>query len=169
MRRGSQKTLIVGLGNPILSDDGIGCHIARRLQDIIKEPEISVMEASVSGLDFLDILTGYHKAIIIDAIQTGGGLPGSIYRLEPEAFVNTRHASTPHDVNFATALELGKRLGLCLPQKIAIYAIEVKDASSFGEECTPEVKTAIPACVAMILEELENCHHTCQQFKGVST
>jgi hydrogenase maturation protease len=108
-------------------------------------------------------------AIIIDAIQTDNSQPGSIYRLEPESFVNTRHASTPHDINFGTALELGKRLGLCLPQEIAIYAIEVKDVSSFCEECTPEVKAAVPSCVTMTLQELENCHHTCQQFKGVST
>jgi Ni,Fe-hydrogenase maturation factor len=53
---------------PILSDDGIGCHIAHKLQDIIQEPEISVMEASVGGLDFLDILSGYDKAIIMASI-----------------------------------------------------------------------------------------------------
>lgn len=161
--------IIVGLGNPILSDDGIGCHIACKLQDIIQEPEISVMEANVVGLDFLDILSDYDEAIIIDAIQTDISQPGSIYRLEPEAFVNAWHASTPYDINFATVLELGKRLGLCLPQEIAIYTIQIKDVSSFCEECTNEVKAAIPSCVAMILQELENCHHTCQYFKGVST
>jgi hydrogenase maturation protease len=154
MRSNSARTLILGLGNPILSDDGIGCHVAMALEDRLQEPEADVLEASIAGLDFLDLLTGYDKVIIIDAIQTGAGTPGQIYRLEPEILADTRHAGTPHDVNLATALELGRELQLPLPQQVIIFAIEVKDVTSFGEECTPEVLKAIPACVEMIVQEL---------------
>ncbi len=113
-----------------------------------------MLEASVNGLDFLELLSGYDRAIIIDAIQTDEGTPGQIYRLEPDILADTRHASTPHDVNLATALELGKKLGLPLPQQITIFAIEVKDVTSFGEKCTPEVTQAVPACATMIIKEL---------------
>jgi hydrogenase maturation protease len=65
------------------------------------------------------------------------------------------HTCTPHDVNFATAIELGKRLGMALPQQIDIFAIEVVDAVSFGEECTPEISAVVPVCVEMILKELK--------------
>ncbi len=147
------KTLILGLGNPILSDDGAGLHVARALR-AIKDPEITVMEESLTGLDFLDVLVGYDRTIIVDAIQTRGGKAGQIYRLEPEAFTATRHAGSPHDVNFATALELGKRLGLALPRQIIIFGIEVEDVTSFSEECTPAVMAAIPDCVDMIIHEL---------------
>ena len=82
------------------------------------------------------------------------GEGGQVYRLEPEAFDATRHAGTPHDVNFATALELGNRLGLALPQQITIFAIEVENVSSFGEECTPAVKRAVPICVETVIQEL---------------
>jgi hydrogenase maturation protease len=149
-----RRTLILGLGNPILSDDGVGCCVAMALKDTLKEPEVDVLEAGIAGLDFLDLLSGYDKAIIIDAIQTDKGKPGQIYRLEPEILAETRHAGTPHDVNLATALELGKKLGLPLPRQITIYAIEVKDVTSFSEECTPEVMKAVPACAAMIAQEL---------------
>lgn len=155
MKNGQIRTLILGLGNPILSDDGVGCQIAIALKDRLKEPEIDVLEASVAGLDFLDLLTGYDTTIIIDAIQTGEGRPGQIYRLGPEVMTDTRHASTPHDVNLATALELGRKLGLPLPQQITIFAIEVADASHFGEQCTPRVQEAIPLCVEMIVHELK--------------
>ena len=148
------KTLVLGLGNPILGDDSVGLHVARALEDRLSQPEITVMEASVAGLDFLDLLVGYDRAIIIDAIQTNEGKAGQVYRLEPEAFNATRRASTPHDVNFATALELGNQLGLNLPQQITIFAIEVKNVSSFTEERTPEVERAIPICVEMVIEEL---------------
>ena len=113
------------------------------------------METSVAGLGLLDFLTGYDRAIIIDAIQTVGGQAGRIYRLDPEALDFTRHSASPHDVNLATALELGKRLELSLPQQIVIFAIEVVDTSTFSEECTPEVRRAIPACVEMIIQELK--------------
>jgi hydrogenase maturation protease len=154
MNNHNSRTLVLGLGNPILSDDGIGYHVALALREKLKEPEIDVMEASIAGLDFLDLLARYDRAIIIDAIQTREGTPGQIYRFEPEILASTRHASTPHDVNLATALELGKELQLPLPQQINIFAIEVKDVTSFGEECTPEVVKAIPACVEMIVQEL---------------
>ena len=148
------KTLILGLGNPILSDDGVGLLVARVLQSRLKQQEITVMEASIAGLDFLELLAGYDRVIIIDAIQTSQGKAGQIYRFGPDALDATRHASTPHDINFATALELGKRLGLVLPQQITIFAIEVEDVSSFSEQCTPEVGRAIPVCVEMVSKEL---------------
>ena len=148
------KTLVLGLGNPILSDDSVGCRVATALKDRINSPDIDIQEASIAGLDFLDILTGYDRAIIIDAIQTEKGKPGRIYRLGPEILAKTRHAGSPHDVNLATALELGKKLKLHLPEIISIFAIEVEDVTSFSEECTPAVEKAIPECVEMVIREL---------------
>jgi len=148
------KTLILGLGNPILSDDGVGIRVARALEGRLNQPDVTVMETSVAGLDFLELLVGYNRAIIIDAIQTKEGKVGQVYRLEPEAFNATRHASTPHDVNFATALELGNRLGLALPQQIIIFAIEVENVTTYSEECTPKVRDAIPVCVEMVMQEI---------------
>lgn len=149
------KTLILGLGNPILSDDGIGLRVARALQSKCNQPEVTVMETGMAGLGLLDLLVGYDRAIIIDGVQTAGGKAGQIYRLKPDAFNATRHTGTPHDVNFTTALELGKRLGLALPQQIIIFAIEVEDVTTFGEECTPKVREAIPVCVEMVIQELD--------------
>jgi len=158
MRNGNSRTLILGLGNPILSDDGVGCHVAMALKDRLKEPEIDVMEASIAGLDFLDLLADYDKAIIIDAIQTDEGEAGQIYRLDFKALKATQHVASPHDVNFATALELGSQLGMALPSQIDVFAIEVADISRFSEECTPQVKEAIPLCVEMVVRELAGKH-----------
>jgi len=149
------KTLVLGLGNPILSDDSVGCRVAAALKERINSPDIDIHEASVAGLDFLDVLTGYDRVIIIDAIQTKKGQPGKIYRLGPEILAETRHAGTPHDVNLATALELGRKLKLHLPEIISIFAIEVEDVTSFSEDCTPAVAKAIPECVEMVVEELQ--------------
>jgi hydrogenase maturation protease len=148
------KTLVVGLGNPILSDDSVGLRVAEELRDRLDPSEVTVVETSMAGLSFLDLLAGYDRAIIVDAIQTDGGKAGQVYRLDPEALGPTRHAA-PHDIDFATALELGKRLGMTLPRQVVVFAIEVEDASTFNEECTPEVRRAIPTCVEMIIRELK--------------
>ena len=149
------KTLVLGLGNPILSDDGVGFHIVRELEGNLDRQEVTVAETSMAGLSLLDLLAGYDRAIIIDAIRTNGGKVGQIYRLGPEAFDVTRHVASPHEVSLTTALRLGRRLGLALPQQIDIFAVEVADTSTFSEECTPQVAEVIPLCVEMIIEELK--------------
>ena len=149
------KTLVLGLGNSILTDDGVGPKIARELEGRLAQQAVTVMEGSMGGLSLLDLLAGYDRAVIIDAIETAGGKAGQIYRLDVAALDATRHAASPHDVNFATALELGKQLNMTLPQRIDIFAVEVKDTSTFGEKCTPKVQAAIPRCVEMIIRELE--------------
>jgi hydrogenase maturation protease len=155
MNKSKLKTLVLGLGNPILSDDSAGCRVAMALQERLHMPGVDIKEASIAGLDFLDALAGYDRTIIIDAIQTGKGAPGQIYRFGPDLLANTRHAGTPHDVNLATALELGKMLKLELPREITVFAIEAADVTSFSEECTPQVMQAIPECVEMVIRELQ--------------
>ena len=148
------KTLVLGLGNPILGDDSVGFRVIQGLKDKFSHPGLTLMESSASGLGLLDLITGYDKVIIIDAIQTEGGQAGKIYRLNTENFSGTRHLASPHNINLATALELGKKLGIALPQQIIIFAIEVVDVTTFSEKCTPEVEQAIPLAVSMIAEEL---------------
>ncbi len=149
------KTLVLGLGNPICGDDGIGLQVARSLEGRLKQQGVTVMEASAAGLDIFDLLTGYERVIIVDAIQTRGGKVGQVYRLEPGIFAATQHTTTPHDINLATALELGKRLGLTLPQEIVIFAIEVADVTTFNEGCTTSVEQVIPVATDMVLRELK--------------
>jgi hydrogenase maturation protease len=149
------KSLILGLGNPILSDDGVGIRVAQELKGRLDQPEITVEETSLAGLGVLDLLTGYDRVILIDAIQTVGGQVGQIYRFGPEALALTSHTASPHDTNFITALELGRRLGLALPQQIVIFAIEAADVTTFSEECTSAVSQAVPVCVEMILQEID--------------
>jgi hydrogenase maturation protease len=148
------KTLVLGLGNPILSDDGAGIRVAQEVDNQLNDPQITVAETSEAGLSLLDSIVGYDQVIIIDVIQTKEGRAGQIYRMEPEDFSFAKHFSSPHQVNLVTALELGKMLDLAMPQKITIFAVEAKDISTFSEKCTPEVEQAIPKLVKMVLEEL---------------
>jgi hydrogenase maturation protease len=149
------KTLVLGMGNPILSDDGAGIRVAQEVGKKLNDPHITVSETSEAGLSLLDSIIGYDEVIIIDAIQTQKGKAGQIYRMGPGDFSLAKHISSPHQINLVTALELGKVLDLAMPQKITIFAVEAKDITNFSEECTPEVERAIPEVVEMVLEELK--------------
>jgi hydrogenase maturation protease len=142
------------MGNSLLSDDGVGLHVAAELKNRLNEPEITIIETGVAGLGLLDLLIGYERAIIIDAIQTVGGKAGQIYRLDPGAFDTALHTASAHGIDFTTALKFGKKLGLPLPREIVIFAIEALDVSTFSEKCSPEVTQAIPTCVEIVLQEL---------------
>ena len=148
------KTLVLGTGNPILSDDGVGIKVAQEVGEKLNDPQITAAATSAAGLSLLDSIVGYDKVIIIDAIQTEEGNTGQIYRMGLQDFSSAKHFSSPHQINLVTALELGKMLDLAMPQKITIFAVEAKDITNFSEKCTPEVERAIPEVVKMVLEEL---------------
>ncbi len=147
-----EKTLILGLGNPILSDDKVGIEVAHRIEEK-HNAGVDVIEASVGGLGLLDLIVGYEKLIVVDSIKTEGGKPGGLYRLELDDLERTIHTSSPHDTNFATAIEFGKRCGLSVPEHIDIYAIEIEDNTTFSEQLTPPVKKAVPQIVDTIVKE----------------
>jgi hydrogenase maturation protease len=128
--------------------------VAQDVGKKLNDRQVTVVEMSVAGLSLLDSIVGYDKVIIIDAIQTEKGQAGQIYRMGAEDFSGTKHFSSPHQINLVTALELGKMLGLAMPQEITIFAVEAKDITSFSEKCTPEVEQAIPEVVKMVLQEL---------------
>lgn len=149
------KTLVLGIGNPILTDDGVGPRVARLLKEWLDSQQATVMEVSFSGLELLDLMVGYGRVIIIDAVQTEGGRVGQVRRLEPKALGGVYYAAPVHGVNLATAIALGQRLGLALPRQMVIFAVEVTDVATFGEECTPAVRQAIPHVAELVLREIK--------------
>jgi len=147
------KTLVLGVGNTVLCDDGVGIRVAAEVDRMISDPAITVAQAYDGGLTLLEIFLGYDHVVLIDAIQTRGGTPGDIYELSPEDFFSARHLSSPHQVDFATALDLGKALGLPIPSRIDVVAVEAGDVTSFREGCTPEVEKAIPIAAETALKK----------------
>lgn len=148
------KTLVLGLGSSILGDDGVGLRVVREVGKSLKPGLATVVETNAAGLALLDELNGYERAVIVDAIETGDYPPGHIIRLNPDSLNFARHVSSCHDVDFATALDLGRRLGMAVPPYITIFGIEIVDPVTFSEECTPPVEQAIPRCVGMVIDEL---------------
>ena len=145
------STLVLGVGNPILTDDGIGIKIAQRLKE--ENAKLKVIETSEAGIALLDLIAGYDKLIIIDSIQTEKGKPGDLYKLEPGDLKPSKDFSSSHGIDVATAFELGKGLGYRMPKFVSIYAVEIKDNTTFGEKCTEEVEQRIPFIVKQIMRD----------------
>ena len=150
------KTLVLGLGNPILTDDGVGITVVREVAARYQWDDVAFAEASVGGLRLLDIIAGYERVIMVDAIQTRDGRPGDIYQLHPNDLRVSLHAGSTHDLSLPGALALGRGAGMALPgdDDITIIAIEVEDVLTFGETCTSTVANAIPNAVEAVLAEL---------------
>ncbi len=155
------KTLVVGLGNPILSDDGVGVKVAYAVEEALGPniPEnITVTEASAGGLRLMELMIGYDRIILIDAIMTDNGHDyGFIHQMtldDLRKITPTEHSASAHDTSLVTALDAGEKLGLHMPQVFEIIAVEVENVMDFSEEPTPAVGAAIPIVTEMVLDAL---------------
>ncbi|MEW6579425.1 MAG: hydrogenase maturation protease [Chloroflexota bacterium] len=159
----SGGTVVIGLGNPILSDDGIGWQVAKQVRQALDgqwyggspsaHDSVHVMEACVGGLSLAEMLIGYEDAVIVDAIMTGSAPPGTVHQLKLGDLPGTLNMASAHDTNLATALRALRRYGAQVPadEDIDIIAVEAQDVWTFREECTPEVRASLPEAVELVL------------------
>ena len=115
-----KKTLVLGLGNPILTDDGVGVLVAENVRTRLpKDTHIDVTEVSVGGLTLMETMIGYDRVILIDAFQhLEENSPGVVHRMSLEdlrSISPTQHSGSPQDASLVTAMETGQRMGLPLP------------------------------------------------------
>lgn len=134
------RILIHGIGNEILTDDGIGPKLVKRLKGNLSKNDIDFETAFIGGLELLEYIQGYNTVIFIDAIRTRDGIPGTVYQLSPENFNTTIHLSSIHDVSFLTSIALGKKLGLDMPQFIHIIAVEIVEDRIFDDNFSPQIQ-----------------------------
>jgi hydrogenase maturation protease len=104
----------------------------------------------------MEHLVGYDQAIIIDALMTGKA-PGavSVYDLNELPNLSELHISSPHDTSLQTALDLGRKMGAHLPEKVTVVGVDVVNLHDFSEELTPEVGASVPEAACRVLELLQ--------------
>ena len=148
------KTIVLGVGNPILRDDGVGVHVIQQLKQQINDQNVTVDEALTGGMNLLDLILGYDKAILIDAIKIKNVQTGEVKRFSLNDF-STIHSCNPHDVSLKEAIQLAEKIGeKQIPEEIAIIGITVNSHHRFGEQLSPRVAEAVPKAVKMTLKEL---------------
>ena len=149
------KTLILGMGSPILSDDGVGLLIARALEG--KIPNADIVTTSMVGLNLLDQIIGYEKLFLIDALLPGTGSFGEFRKLKPNE--GTLHLFSSHGLDFFQLFELGRKLGFAMPELGGIYGIEIGSPVFFGEELSPELAEKLPSLIRSITQDIQSNIH----------
>lgn len=152
------KTIIIGLGNPVLSDDGVGVEIVRLVQqEMASEEGYCFAEGALGGLKLMERLVGFDHAVIVDAFITGRHQAGSVISCELAELPGALHTWSSHDTTLTVAMELGRAIGLVLPTSIRIWGIEVSNVDTFGERFSQDVETAIPEVVRKVVAYLRGC------------
>ena len=148
------KTLIVGLGNPVLGDDGVGWKVAEKIcQQLPADTPVVVDYLSLGGISLMEHLIGYDRAVLIDAFASDEDL-GSIHVMKLNDMPNYSafHVASAHDTSLQNALEMGRSLGAFLPEEITVIGIATKRIYDFSEELSPPVAEAVPQAAKIVLE-----------------
>lgn len=148
------KTLVIGLGNPILTDDGVGIYTAREVARMLPaNTDVEVIELSVGGIALMEAMVGYERVILIDALWSPADQTGSVVAFGAGDLPNTLNTASTHDADLPTALKVGRSLGAPLPtsENIQIVAVTAHEVLTFGELPTPPVMAAIPEAAHNVL------------------
>lgn len=152
-----KKTIVLGIGNPILQDDGVGIHVANELKKhIIDRPDVTIDSAFTGGMNLLDMMVDHDRAILIDAVKLRDKKPGDVDMFELGE-LSAFHTNNPHDVSLPQAIEMAKRLGeRRIPDDIKLVGINLGELPyEFGENLSIEIKKAVPKAVKLVKEEVK--------------
>lgn len=161
------RTVVIGVGNPILSDDSVGIRVSRQVDASLRraggrdvaagaEDGIEVTELYAGGLRLMEALSGFDRAFLIDAVETGDGPPGTVFTFARQDLRALRNISGVHDTSLGMALQLAERLDIPLPGDIRIWGVEIGEGMAFSEELTPAVAAAVPRVVGDVMEALQS-------------
>jgi len=151
------KTLVIGLGNPILGDDGVGWKVAGQLTRLIDPgSSVEIDCAALGGLSLMERMLGYQRVIVIDSIDSREGPEGSIriFPLAELANPYAGHSASAHDSSLITALAAARSLGVETPTRVDVVAIEARNVRDFSEHLSPQIAAAVPLAAKAVLELL---------------
>jgi len=154
------RTIVVGLGNPILGDDGVGWSVldvvGQRLGEPPADDRLDLVRLAVGGLRLMERLVGYERAILVDAVMVPGRETGTVTTcrlsdLPPRA---GQHVDSSHDAPLTEALAAGRSLGAELPDEVLVVGVAIEVTGTFGDRLSEEVARAVPVAAERVLELL---------------
>lgn len=147
-----KDTAVIGIGNILQRDDGMGVHVIKQLEKEELPPAIELVDGGTSTLNMLSYFMDYNKIIIVDCLKAGLE-PGTIYRIRPEEIAGYKNENLSiHDVQILDVVRMTNQLGK-FPQ-VVIYGIEPKEID-FNLEMTEIMISRIPEVIKHIKYELE--------------
>jgi hydrogenase maturation protease len=144
------KILIVGIGNILCRDEGVGVHVIQEMEDMELPDHIELLDIGTAAPDLISHLEGVRKLIVIDALKAGGS-PGTIYRCKPEELLaNEEGPISLHEIGLMETLNMAKKMGREIDAVIIGVEPKVLD---WGVDLSGEVKKQIPAIIEAVLKE----------------
>jgi hydrogenase maturation protease len=151
-----QDTLILGIGNILLKDEGVGVHVVQKLKEMTLPENVEVLDGGTAGLELADYIAGRKKLIVIDAVNAGGK-PGTLYRLTKENLdIKPKAIFSFHEIDFLDALHISEVVN-SKPKDVVVIGIEPKDMG-IGIELSPEIEERIPRIIEIVASELNIDH-----------
>ena len=149
----TRPTLVLGLGNILLRDEGVGVRVVQAMEHLTLPPDVELFDGATAGFDLLDVLADRRQVIVIDAIS-GSSEPGTVLRLSPEDLV-PQHAPgvSLHEVGLLEALTMARQLGVA-PQEVVILGIKPHDVGC-GLDLSPETARLVPRIIELARAEIE--------------
>ena len=150
-----QRTRVIGLGNTILTDDGVGVYAARELaRRLPAGADVDVIETEVAGFDLLERLVGWQRVILIDAVCFDDLPAGEVVRIAPTDLRTSLRIRSVHEVDLPTVLGLGRLMGMAMPDEVVIFCVQAEDTCTLHEGLTPAVTLGLERVVERVLAEL---------------
>lgn len=144
------KILIVGIGNLLYRDDGIGAWVIQEMKKMELPDHIELLDMGTSTMDLIYHLEGMRKLVVIDAMKAGGR-PGTIYRSKPEDLLPKEEQPVSlHDIGLLETLDMAKKKGMEIETVVIGVEPEILD---WGMELSETVKMKIPALIEAVLKE----------------
>jgi hydrogenase maturation protease len=154
----AKSVLVVGLGNPVLGDDGVGWKVADLVERSVRccASPVEVDCVGLGGVALMERLIGYDEVVLVDAICTGRWPVGTVRRLPFDELADPLegYSASAHDASLACALRLGRDLGARIPTRIVVVAIEARSLYEFSDRLSPAVAQAVPRAVRVVLRTL---------------
>jgi hydrogenase maturation protease len=120
--------------------------VAERLQELLQTeplPGVDVLASTRAGFELIDMLHGYQSAIIVDCLDLPDPTPGRVRTLDMAHFAGSARLTAAHEISLSTAFELAATMGIAMPGKVEIFAVEGGDTRTLTEEMTPAVAEAV--------------------------
>jgi len=157
-RQSPEPRLVLGIGNLLLKDEGVGVHVVSAIEaqvaagDFVLPEGVEVCDGGTLGMDLLDLIEDRRKVIVIDAVETDAA-PATVLRFTAEDLARRQAADLSlHQVGLFEALAMARQLG-CAPDEVVIFGIVPKDMSP-GLELSAEVAAVVPEVIRMVLAEI---------------
>lgn len=148
-----EKIVVLGIGNLLLSDEGVGVHVANKMMEMNLPAGVEVVEGGTDGFGLMNVVTGAERVIVVDAVKAGGA-PGSIYRFDikdapsyPDAY-----KTSVHQIGILEVVHLSELIGQT--PETTIIGVEPKSLD-MGMELSPEVQAKLPRIIELVLDEVK--------------